>query len=91
MYKRKKTKLWTVIVILLLAYFGYTMYDLYGIYTAKKTECNTVQVKINQEKEQNSVLTNQKEIKISDEYIEKIAREKLGLVKKGEKVFIDIN
>jgi cell division protein FtsB len=92
MYTRKKTKKFrNVIVVLLAIYFGYTMYNLYGVLNTKKAEYNTVLTKINQEEEQKDILEKQKKIENSDEYIEKIAREKLGLVKKGEKVFIDIN
>ncbi len=91
MYKRKKTKFRNIIIVLFVMYFAYTMYNLYGILNTKKAEYNTVLTKINQEEELKSVLEKQKKIENSDEYIEKIAREKLGYVKKGEKVFIDID
>ena len=38
----------------------------------------------------NKELNKQKEMINSDEYIEKVAREKLGMVKKGERVFVDV-
>jgi cell division protein FtsB len=91
MYKRKKSKVWTIVIVLLLVYFSYTVYNLYGNLSAKKAQCYSVQAKIKAEEELKKALEKQKKIENSDEYIEKIAREKLGLVKKGEKVFIDIN
>lgn len=45
--------------------------------------------KIEQQKKITEDLTRTKETYQSDEYIEKMAREKLGYVKPGEKVYID--
>jgi len=50
-----------------------------------------IERKIEKEKEKKQELLKQKEEISSDESIEKIAREKLGMVKDGEKVFVDIN
>lgn len=50
-----------------------------------------IQAKVEEEIVINEELKRQKEILDTDEYIEKVAREKLGMVKPGEKIFIDIN
>jgi cell division protein FtsB len=50
-----------------------------------------LQAKIKEEEKNMEELKKQKDIINSDEYIEKIAREKLGMVKKGEKIFVDVN
>ena len=50
-----------------------------------------LQRKIENEKQINKKLKEHKDEISSEESIEKIAREKLGMVKDGEKVFIDIN
>lgn len=52
---------------------------------------NEIERKIATEKQKKQELLKQKEEISSDESIEKIAREKLGMVKDGEKVFVDIN
>lgn len=50
---------------------------------------NQNQAKISQREQENNELTEEKETYKSDENIEKLAREKLGYVKPGEKVYID--
>lgn len=57
---------------------------------AKQVEMKKVEALVEEEKELNQGLQKQKEEVNSDQYIEKVAREKLGLVKPGEKVFVDI-
>lgn len=91
MHKRKKSRFWTCIIALLLIYSSYMSYGLTQDLNAKKAQSDIIQSKIDAEIAQNEQLTEQKKTVKSDEYIEKIAREKLGLVKSGEKVFVDIN
>jgi cell division protein FtsB len=50
-----------------------------------------IEAKIIGENKQNETLKKQKDTMNSDEYIEKTAREKLGMVKPGERVFVDVN
>jgi len=57
---------------------------------AKETEMSKVQSEIEEAKKENGRLQLEKDEIGTREYKEKIAREKLGLVKKGEKVFIDV-
>ncbi len=78
-------------MILLLLYSSYTVYNLYRDLNEKKAEYNSVQNKIKEENKLAGELIKQKNAINSDEYIERIAREKLGFVKTGEKVFVDIN
>lgn len=47
--------------------------------------------KIAQQEKETKKLMQIKEKYNSNEYIEKIAREKLGYVKPGEKIYIDVN
>lgn len=67
-------------------------------FTSQSEELYTVNLaikeleqKVNREKETQQELLKQKEEIMSDESIEKIAREKLGMIRDGEKVFVDTN
>lgn len=73
--------------MLFYVYLNY-QYNILKAYSASIEELN------NQIEEQNSLqeeLTKQNEYKNSDEYIEKLAREKLGMVKSDEIVFYNSN
>ena len=65
--------------------------DQQKVINSKEMELKNIQEKIKAEEKLNAELKKQKEMINSDEYIEKVAREKLGMVKKNEKVFIDMN
>lgn len=91
MNKRKKSKLGLIIILCLLIYFTYTVIDQQRIINTKVKEMESLQTKIEAETEKNQQLKEKNEMIDSDELIEQIAREELGMVKKGEKVFIDIN
>lgn len=58
---------------------------------AQQKELERVQSNIEQENELNKKLMQQKQEVNSDEYIEEIARESLGMIKDGEKVFVDVD
>lgn len=59
--------------------------------TAIRIQMKEVEKRINKEKTLQEELLKQKDELSSDESIEKIAREKLGMVKDGERIFVDIN
>lgn len=94
MNKGKKS-LWgvmfTIVLIILSIYSAVTMIDQQKILVAKNNELKSIQSKIEEENKLKDELTKQKETVNSDEYIEKVAREKLGMVKHGEKIFVDVN
>ncbi|MFR5265780.1 septum formation initiator family protein [Clostridium sp.] len=52
-------------------------------------EKKNVEEELNRLNEENSKLTNEIKNSESDAYIEHVAREKLGMIKKGEKVIIN--
>ncbi len=54
--------------------------------SAKERELDS---QIETQQKQATELAAQKEASVTDEYIERVAREKLGYMKPGEKVFID--
>jgi cell division protein FtsL len=91
MNKRKSSK-WSVLVVIgFMIYFVYVLIGQQKVLYAKNVEMNNVQAKVAEEMSLNEDLKNQKEMLATDEYVEKVAREKLGMVKPGEKIFIDIN
>ncbi|NLI38253.1 MAG: cell division protein FtsL [Clostridiaceae bacterium] len=74
-----------------LVYTAFTVYsqsrDMYAI----RIEIKEVQKRIDREKALKQELLKQKDELSSDESIEKLAREKLGMVKDGERIFVDTN
>lgn len=91
MSKRKRSKLGTFIAAAAFIYFAYTIIIQQNMIYSKNSEIRNIQAKIRKEQKTNDELKKQAEILNTDEFYEKVAREKLGLVKPGEKVFIDIN
>ncbi len=91
MNKRKKSKLGTVLFLAAIAYLAYLLINQQGVLYAKQAQLDGIDAKIQAEMESNEKLNKQREEINSDESIEKIAREMLGMVKNGERVFDDIN
>lgn len=54
-------------------------------------EIKQLEQKIQKESDKKEELLKEKDEILSDESIEKIAREKLGMVRDGERVFVDTN
>lgn len=92
MNKRKKPS-WGLIIVtsVFLLYLGYVFIKQENMMYAQQINMEDIQAKIDEEKALNEKLLKQKEEINSEEYIEKIAREKLDMVKQGERVFVDIN
>ncbi|NLD47785.1 MAG: septum formation initiator family protein [Clostridiaceae bacterium] len=92
MNKRKKPA-WGLIIItsVLLIYLGYIFIKQQNMIYAQQSYMEDIQARIDEEINLNNKLLKQKEEINSREYIEKVAREKLDMVKHGERVFVDIN
>ena len=56
-----------------------------------KAEIANLNDEISYEKDRQQEVEKMKDIVGTDEYIEKIAREKLGMIKANEKIFIDVS
>ncbi len=90
---RKTKKGWwltpLLAVVLIYAAFTFTAQsnDLYIL----NLEIKQLEQKVAKEEEEKQRLMDEKDEISSDESIEKIAREKLGMVKDGERVFVDTN
>lgn len=90
MKKTKKSRVGMLVILGFLVYFTYVAVDQQKIFNVKQAEMNKVQANINKEKDTNSQLKEEKDMLNSNEYYEKVAREKLGMVKPGERVFVDV-
>jgi cell division protein FtsL len=98
-----ETEVQTRIVKRVPSFWIYGLLMVLAVYTAvtcvkQETQIQTVrramseiQVKIDRETRNNEQLQEQKVEIASDDSIEKIAREKLGYVKDGERIFVDSN
>lgn len=89
--KKSKSKFGYVLLLLFSIYFAYIFAEQQNLIFNKNLEMKNIQTKVLEEKTTNEDLREQEEIISNEEYIEKIAREKLGMVKPGEKVFVDVN
>ncbi len=89
--KRKSNTLKKVIYLILAVYVGYILFQQQMYLLACEKEENYYQCEINKQKEINEQYKKQEQYYRTDSYIEKIAREKLGMVLPEERVFIDIS
>lgn len=90
--KRKKPiRIRHIIIFLVVVNIAYTLIAQY--ITIRKSKAQEAQIKaqIEQTKEENRRLKEELELMQSDEYMEKLARERLGLIKPGEVSFVDVN
>ena len=71
-------------------YLSYVALDQQKLLNAKSLEMSKIENKLAEETKTNEELKKEKEIIDSDEYKEKVARERLGMVKENERVFVDI-
>lgn len=90
---RHKRQKWHLIILIMgvLIYVGYIMFDQHKILAFKYSEIKRVQAQIEEQKRIAENLKQQREKLNSDSYVEEVARTKIGMVKPGEIVFIDIN
>ena len=92
MSKKKRPKAW-IILLFIIATASLTpiLIDQQKMLYMKNIEMNSVNNKITSENKIKEDLQKQKKILNTDLYVEKVAREKLGMIKSGEKVFVDVN
>ena len=91
MNKRKRPGLGALIFLAFVIYFSVTLVNQQKLLDVKKDQYSSLQSKIREESRIYKELLDNFEMIGTDEYIEKIAREKLGMVKNNEKIFVDIN
>ena len=91
MKKTKVNPIFKVLFLLFLAYAVFTFFDQQKLIDDKNYELARVKSQIEVERRNLLDLEKEKDMLMSDESLERIAREKLGMVKPGERVFIDLN
>jgi cell division protein FtsB len=90
MKKKKKSAIGIFFLLAIFLYLSYIGVSQQKLLDSKVLELARLQDKIEYETKLHEELTKENETIQSDEYIEKIAREKLGMVKKNERVYVDI-
>jgi len=90
---RKTKEGWwlTPLIVIVLIYAAFTFTSQSNDIYILNLEIKQLEQKIAREEEEKQRLIKERDEINSDESIEKIAREKLGMVKDGERVFVDIN
>lgn len=89
--KRFRFKIVNFIYIALIVYVGYIFIQQQGYLTECKRQENMYYAEIQKNKQIAASLEQQKEYYQTNEYIEKTAREKLGMVVPGEKIYVDVS
>ncbi|MCT4542789.1 MAG: septum formation initiator family protein [Vallitalea sp.] len=90
--KRRKTKavlFSTIVLIILIVAVSIKITSLYSLNKELKQNEAELEKKIQLENDRYIKLLNQREYIKTDEYIEQLGREKFGLVKPGEFIFIN--
>lgn len=91
MQKKKKLNVFLLVIMSgLLVYFAIILIKQQDEINTIQNEMIALKHKIEKEKETQEELLKQQIMIETDEFIEKIAREKLGMVKEGERIYIDI-
>jgi len=88
---RKSVKMKNIVIILLAVYLAYTLTTQYITIRKVRAEEAAIRAQIEEIKKENERLKEELDMLQSDEYIERIARERLGLIKSGEIMFVDVN
>ncbi len=91
MKKQKKFRVWTFILIAAFCYFVFTVYRQQSLLEVGNSKLSSLKANIHSEEVKKQQLEKQKSLINTDEFAEKIARDKLGYVKDGEKIYIDTN
>lgn len=91
MNTKGKIRLGYLVLAICSIYFVATLINQQKLFNAGQRELKMLEEKLEEERTENKRLRRDLEIIGTDEYIERIAREKLGMVKRDELVFEDIN
>ena len=87
---KKKLKINRFIIIAVIIYFIYTIISQQQTLNLYEKEATVYQNQITQAEEETAELKNIKNNINSEEYVENVAREKLGMYLPNERVYIDI-
>lgn len=88
--KKKKSSFGIILLLAVFLYLSYIAVGQQKLINSKNDELNWINNKIAEEEKINEQLKKEMEMINSDEYKEKVAREKFGMVKENETVYVDI-
>jgi len=80
-----------IILVFFAAFFGAVTFSNLNIYNGFKAQISGIRAEIDRAEERKKSLTKDQSYYSSDEFVEKIAREQLGLIRKDEIIFIQSN
>ena len=86
---KKKFRIKSVAIIFIVVYVCYILINQQVTMSRQKKELQKYNVELEKKKEEKKVLQDEVELSKTDKYIEKLAREILGLVKEGETPVLD--
>ena len=86
---KKKFGIKGAVLIFTLVYVGYILIQQQITMDRQKKELEKYNVELQNKKEEKKILQDELELSKTDKYIEKLAREILGLVKEGETPVMD--
>ena len=86
---KKKFRFKSIILVLVMMYVSYLLIQQQVTMSRQKSELQKYTVELQKKKEKNKILQDEVELSKTDKYIEKLAREILGLVKEGETPVMD--
>ena len=89
--KKKNVSIVHIMTILFITYFGFTFFNQQLKLNKYNSQIEMYEKEIESKQNLIEYYKSRKENITTDEYIESVAREKLGLVKPYEKVYIDAN
>ena len=86
---KKKFKIKSVVLVFAMVYVCYILIGQQATMARQKKELKKYNVELQKKKEEKKALQDEVELSKTDKYIEKLAREILGLVKEGETPVMD--
>lgn len=89
--KQKKFSLISIFILIFTIYCIFLYQNQSSLLKNKQSELSELKTKLNEEKKLQSQLQDRLKNIDTDEEMQNIARHKLGLVKQGERIFVDPN
>ena len=91
MIKRKRRKfVLRLLFVICVMWLVFNLVSIQASISKKHRELNVLKEKVSIQTKQNELLQRQLDFGITDEYIAKVAREKLNLLSPLERVFVDV-
>ncbi len=90
-HKFRVFKITNILAVCFLVYVIYKIAEQQVVLDKYNSQIETYETQISQKKDELELYTVDRENETSDEYIEKVARESLGLIKPYEKIYIDVS